>query len=438
MNLLKRMLPAVLALAMSVSVVGQVDTTNAKKKVLSKRAAEADAYRKLAECIRGIQITSDTYVKDFVAESDVIQTELDAFIRGVRLGKPKWYADFSCEVRAEVTGAKVVQTLKAIHERHYKGDRVKGSDYEKMTQRVNKKVLEVVGMGAPREDLPPNLPAGVEVQIGGPPAAPEAPIPDLWQRVGPQGRLMAKRAAEVDAQRKLIERIIGLRVDSQTLVRDFVAESDVINTVARGTLVGHSIVRVYYHHDEPICEVTVEVPLKSVLTTIKELHSRTIKGDNIKGVDYTKVTQQIKSKTFQATGMGIPRQQFLAKVEQATQTSFPDWAQARIKETGNGVPPGDKQGTAQGKLMAARAAELDAKRKLAERIYGLSIDSSTAVRDFVAEHDEISSHMEAVLVNSMVDKTTFDGEVAQVTVSIPGMQVWQIVHERIRVTKIGG
>ncbi|MFQ5411575.1 MAG: hypothetical protein ACE5EC_04735, partial [Phycisphaerae bacterium] len=65
-------------------------TPDHQNKLLSKRAAEADAYRKLAETVNGLQLTSNTYVRDFVTESDEIRTEVDTFIRGIRLGKPKW------------------------------------------------------------------------------------------------------------------------------------------------------------------------------------------------------------------------------------------------------------------------------------------------------------------------------------------------------------
>ncbi|HOQ87919.1 MAG TPA: hypothetical protein PLQ89_19605, partial [Phycisphaerae bacterium] len=276
MRLLRQALVLTTALGVVAPALAQVDTSLAQKKLLAKRAAEADAYRKLAECIKGLQITSDTYVRDFVAESDQIQAAMDAFIRGVRLGEPRWYDDASCEVPAEVTVAKVIQELTQIHTAHYKGNKVKSSDIQRMKETIKKDVIKVVGMGAPREDLPPNLPAGVAEQLGGPPAPPSPPIPDLWRQIGPQGRLMAQRAARVDAMRKLVERILGLRINSDTLVRDFVAEHDVIQTVAAGTLVGATEVRTYYHHDEPIVEVTVEVPVESVITTIKELHSRSV------------------------------------------------------------------------------------------------------------------------------------------------------------------
>ncbi len=436
MRFAKTCLSLIAVWAMAIPTLGQINTADAKKKVLSKRAAEADAYRKLAECIKGLQINADTYVKDFVAESDTIQSELDAFIRGVKLGEPKWYADFSCEVPAEVTVAKVVETLKTIQTRHYKGDRVTGQDIEQMNKNIEKKVIKVVGMGAPREDLPPNLPGGVQDQLGGPPIPPEPPIPDLWIAMGPQARLMAIRAAELDAMRKLVERICGIRVTSDTLVRDFVAEFDTIQTVARGTLIGHTKTRTYFHHDEPIVEVTLEVPVESVITTIKTLHTRSIQGDRVKGSDITELSQKLQTQKFEATGMGIPPDKYLPQAQAAAQVQYPEWAKEKIRMQGSGVPPEDKAGTPQGKLLAARAAELDAKRKLAEHIKGLRISSETSVRDFVAQHDEISSYVDAVLVGASVDETKFDGDTAEVTVSVPGMQVWQVIYERVRVTRI--
>jgi len=429
-----RITAMIVAAGFAVPVLAQ-DVDTAQKKLLSQRAAQADAYRKLAEAIRGLQITSDTYVKDFVAESDTIRADMDTFIRGVRLGKPKFFEDLSCEVPAEVTVAKVVETLKEIHTRDYKGDRIKGTDIEQMNQRIEKKVITVVGMGAPRPDLPPGLPEGVEGVIGTPPKLPEPAIPDLWKKIGTQGRLMAIRAAEIDAKRQLLERIKGLRITSDTIVRDFVAESDQITAQAMGTLVGAQAVRTYLHYDEPIAEVTVEMPIEWVVTTIKELHTRAIRGDNIKGTDIEEITRNIKTKTFQATGMGIPPKKYIESynAQAGPKQQIPPWATNPIRMEGSGVAPADKAGTAQGKLMAARAAELDAKRKLGEHIQGLQISSQTKVKDFVTEHDEIRTQMDAILVGSMVEDTKFEGETAKVTVSISGMQVWEIIGQRMRI-----
>lgn len=425
-------LSGLLAILVAWPAIAHAQVSDAQNKLLSKRAAEADAYRKLAETINGLRITSDTIVRDFVTESDVIRSELDTFIRGVRFGKPKWDSELMCMIEAEVTVAKVIEELKEIHKRHYKGGAIKAMDFQQIKKYIDKDIIKVVGMGAPRPDLPPDVPGGdIPTEVTLPPPV----TPAIWKAVPVNERLMAKRAAELDAMRRLVERLKGLRITSDTTVRDFVAESDQIWATAQSTLTGaYEVGHPYYHSDELIVEVTYEVPVQSVITTINELHKRHYKGNKISAMDIKKVTQRLQKQKFQAVGMGVPRPQAIKAVAVKTQTSIPDWASNPIRAEGNGVPPDDKIGTPQGKLMAARAAELDAKRRLAEEIMGLQIDSNTMVRDFVTEHDEINTQVDTVLVNSYVRSTNWDSDgTATVVVEIPGMQVWQVINTYVLV-----
>jgi len=404
---------------------------NEQNKLLAKRAAEADAYRNLAEAVYGLQINSRTYVKDFVTESDEIRTDVDTFVKGIRLGTPTWYEDGSCEVPAEVTVAKVIETLRSAHKRYYKGDSIKTSDFESIARRIEKTVIKTIGMGAPRPDLPPELPTGVAEMLGPPPTdAPKPPIPDIWLKVGPQARLMAIRGARVDAMRKLAERIKGLRLTSRTQVRDFVAESDVITTDMQASLVGAQEVSTYLHHNELIAEVTMRVPTEQVITTIKRLHSRHYKGDDVKGHDIEKIVKTVVKKDFEATGMAVPPARFVQRYEQVAGVDLPDWSMAPIEAQGEGTA--ENMDSAQGRLMAARAAELDAKRKLVERIAGLTVRSETTVRDFMTEHDYIGSEVEAVLVDAVVKETRFTADSAVVTVEVPGMRVWEVINVEVR------
>jgi len=425
---------AVLCLSLTASAQ---DVDRAKNKLLAKRAAEADAYRKLAETVKGLHITSETLVRDFVTESDVIRSELDAFIRGVRLGEPKWYEDLTCEVPAEVTVAKVITQLKEIHTRHYQGDTIKATDFEKMKQFIKKDVIRTVGMGAPRPELPPGGPEGIEGVITQVPALPEPLIPDLWKAMSPQARLMAKKAAELDAKRRLLERIKGLRITSDTLVRDFVTEWDEIRSEAQGYLIGAYETNVYYHHDEPIVEVTYAVPVESVITMIKELHTRHYKGSSVKTTDIVNIKKQFKTQTFEATGMGVPGKKFLTQAAVAEiPVPLPDWYTMKITAKGQGTDPAIN--TPQGKLKAARAAELDAKRALGEQIYGMRINSETLVRDFVTEYDEIGAQLDCVLVGAVVERTEWKEGMAEVTVSIPGMEVWTVISQQLTIVQRGG
>jgi len=423
------LLAAGLAWSTAAAARAQDAAKEAQNKLLAKRAAEADCYRKLAETIKGVQINSETYVRDFVTESDVIESELDTFIKGVRLGQPRYYEDGTCEVRGEVTVASLITHLKEIHTRHYHGDRVKGTDFEQVKQYVKKDIIEAIGMGAPRPDVPPEAEVFVDPLPDAPADLPVS-IPDLWRTVTPQERLKATRAAELDAKRKLLERIMGLRINSNTLVRDFVTEYDEIATRAEGIIMGsRTRGRPYYHDNELIVEVTVEVPTEQVITTIKELHTRHYQGDRVSGTDFVHMKETIKKQTFEAVGTGCPGAQAMRQAAASSGAAMPDWITEVIRATGNGTDPALE--TPQGKLKAARAAELDAKRKLAEQIAGLHIDSDTLVRDFVTEYDQISTQVNAVLVGAVIESTKWDADMAEVTVSVPARDVWRVIHSQM-------
>ena len=63
----------------------QAQPRDAQARVMARRAATVDAYRQLIEQVKGLQLDSQTYVRDFVAESDVIATDLDNFLKGARI-----------------------------------------------------------------------------------------------------------------------------------------------------------------------------------------------------------------------------------------------------------------------------------------------------------------------------------------------------------------
>lgn len=420
------------ALATRGAVAQQV--SDAQNKLLAKRAAEADAYRKLGETINGFQLSSQTFVKDFVTESDEIRAGMDTFIRGARFGQPRYYDDGVCEIEAEVTVAQLITTIKELHTRHYKGNSVTGTDIEQFQQALKTDVVKATGTGAPRPDLPPELPAGVEANLTQVEVTTTTLyVPPIWKSVSAQERLMAQRAAHLDAARKLLERIKGLRLTSNTLVKDFVTEYDEISTASEGIVVGAKQKGPAYFHDgELIVEVTLEVPVQSVITQLKELHTRHYKGNSVTGTDIEQLTKILKTDMFEATGTGTVRPQAIQQVVSAG-FEMPAWVAETISAVGEGTDPAID--TPQGRLKAARAAELDAKRKLSEQVFGLRIDSNTLVRDFVTEHDEISTQVNAVLIGAVANPPSFGNGIAQVKVILPAAEVWRVVHQQITIVE---
>jgi len=77
----------------------------------------------------------------------------------------------------------------------------------------------------------------------------------------PQARPMALRAAQLVAYRNLLEVISGVRIDSTTVVRDSMVESDLIRSQVNGMVKGTQVVKKEYLSDGTV-EVTVAMSLR--------------------------------------------------------------------------------------------------------------------------------------------------------------------------------
>lgn len=79
-------------------------------RVKAKRAAEMDVYRKLAERIAGVQITSDTTMKDFAVEDDTIRASLCNLLKSAEITGIS-YTDDTASVTAKVKVGPLIRTI---------------------------------------------------------------------------------------------------------------------------------------------------------------------------------------------------------------------------------------------------------------------------------------------------------------------------------------
>ncbi len=102
-------------------------------------------------------------------------------------------------------------------------------------------------------------------------------------------------------------------------------------------------------------------------------------------------------------------------VQQVPPTPEPraEWAPIKVTAKGGGAPPPTAVNQAQARLMAERAAKVDAMRNLLEQAYGVRITSATTVRDFITQNDTIRANVDAFIRGAKVIDTRYlsDGSV---------------------------
>lgn len=93
-----------------------------------------------------------------------------------------------------------------------------------------------------------------------------------------RAKLMARRAAIVDAQRNLVEIIKGTAVDAETSMENYLVTSDIVKTKVNGMVTGARIVAEKLDADGSY-EVTMEVPMYGV-GSVSDVAINAIVGDS--------------------------------------------------------------------------------------------------------------------------------------------------------------
>jgi len=74
-------------------------------------------------------------------------------------------------------------------------------------------------------------------------------LAEYGRQFGPQARVTTERAAEVDAFRRLAEKIYGVVIDSNTTVENFAVKNDTIRQTVTGVVQGAETVETTYYSD---------------------------------------------------------------------------------------------------------------------------------------------------------------------------------------------
>jgi len=247
----------------------------------------------------------------------------------------------------------------------------------------------------------------------------------------------------------LAESIKGVRIRSNTTVENFVTVNDEIRAEFNGFIRGAQVTGTKYHPDGYV-EVTVQVDMNHLVSQLQGMCRKHYHGNQFKPDTFNQIPQYNTLPIIKAVGTGVPPAQFIRQYvpsqpiepsvpvipdvnpQQPVQPYIPEWANRTIQVTGSGAPA-DWMPPSQSKLMAERAAKLDAYRLLTEQIMGLSLDAKTTVKDFVTEKDEIFTKTRGMIQGAQVKNVRYlpDGTV-EVDMELFLGNMWQLIESEYR------
>ncbi|MCY4508214.1 MAG: LPP20 family lipoprotein [Acidobacteria bacterium] len=227
---------------------------------------------------------------------------------------------------------------------------------------------------------------------------------DAQPRSRGQQTILAFEAARADAYRNLLESVQGLRVEGGTTVRNLAVESSETRTQLEEFIRGAAVVDESIESDGA-ARVTVELDLDRL--------------ERLLGRNLPDGVRRIRVDGFGAPASPVAPQgpaggaQPAAGVQSAVVGSPFAWNQepdgppaflsSTVTVTGSAAQDlGRVRSAAQARLLAERAAVNDGYRRLLEYVYGISVSSTTTVRDLVLSSDRVDSEVSGFIRGARV------------------------------------
>ena len=235
-----------------------------------------------------------------------------------------------------------------------------------------------------------------------------------------QAVVLAYEAARADAHRNMIEAIRGLRVSSETTVQEMAVADQTIMTQLNDFVQGARTVEESIDADG-VATVVLELDLARLSFILQSDVLDAISKIRMEGYGAApppdNAPATVGSPGSSGGGALGVQSMVVGSPEAWNREPQPDRLDTTIEVVGMAALEGGRSG-AQQRLMGERAATADAYRKLLEYVYGLSISSTTTVRDMVLDNDQVDTQVSGFVRGARVVGTEIENGTAMVTMEL--------------------
>ncbi len=268
----------------------------------------------------------------------------------------------------------------------------------------------------------------------------------------------AKHGAQIEAYKQLAEVVKNVQFDSNSYVRQFITESDQIFLQFDNLIKSAGIIKEPEIVEEPDGSITAKVEVGLSVNEIVHglMRMNYSRGPEKEPIDFSSIKKYTDKKEFTATGKYNSSSAATSSYDEkyspadtsktepvnknnsspklsgsASKKNMPEWALRTIKAYGVGTPAEDDKSTTT-QINTEKAAQTEAKRNLLEQVYGIKIDPTTTIRDYLLDKNEIGSEVSGYVFDAKQSgKPVYnkDGSV-EVEVELPLEGVWKIINKK--------
>ncbi|MBL7139710.1 MAG: hypothetical protein ISS74_02240 [Planctomycetes bacterium] len=392
-------------------------------RMLAVRAAQVDGVNRLTLMVLDAGAGDGKTVRDVLGANSPKETDLRVFLRSARMvGFPRLYSDGVAEVDVEAPADVVVTKVAGLC-----GLKAGAAAFDDLRSRALDGCLRTSGTGRAPAGLGPEVIAHL---ASAPPEVLPEMFPAGWERVTATGRVMAVRAARVDAYRRMRERLEAILLGPTETVGDLVRGAAVAEAAFDAYVRSLSVAGPPRLMPDRIAEVEVAAPVRSLIEVLKDI--RRLRGGAGRSTDeqIDRVSVRIKSDAITVTGRGMPPDDEVrasAGAAVAGGAPLPDWATDVIEARGTAALALDVPDPERARLLAARSAKARALAELERKVDAIDLGGGVTVRQRAAKDAAFRGDLETFLesARTVTYRGIDDGQAWEVVLRVPMLRLYE-------------
>ncbi len=397
--------------------------TPAQTEALAVRMAQVDAVNRLTEMVLGVRLASGETVREALGAGSRKEIALRVFLRSARMvGPARVYSDGVAEVDVQAPADAVAEEVGSLTGRP---DAARAAMASLVVGPVTAN-LSASGRGTAPPDL---LSEAVQRIVAAPRDELPAMYPAGWRRVTAAGRVLAARAARIDAYDRMAERLRGILLGRTETVADLADASAGARAAFDAYVRSLPVADAPRFMPDRIAEVQVQAPVAGLIEFLK--HLRGLHGAAaVTEERLDRLSVQIKSERIAVTGRGMPPPDAIrarSTAEAAGGAALPDWATEALEAVGTADLRPRVDDAGRGRLLAVRSAKARAQAALEKRVDAIALDGGTTVRERAARDPVFRRDLETFLdsARTVAGRSLRDGRAWEVTLRLPLLRLYE-------------